>query len=88
MVTDAVAIMAERNYGAMIVVDGDDKVAGILTERDVVKRIVGAGKSTKGMKVADIMTRDPSVAREEDEADRLCIRKQRLFVFSEARPVT
>ncbi|MEM7733865.1 MAG: CBS domain-containing protein [Pseudomonadota bacterium] len=69
MVADAVTVMAERNYGAMIVVDDDDKVTGILTERDVVKRIVGAGKSADGMKVSDIMTRDPSVAREDDEIE-------------------
>ncbi|MEL6647652.1 MAG: CBS domain-containing protein [Pseudomonadota bacterium] len=69
LVSDAVAIIAERNYGAMIVVDGDNKVTGILTERDVVKRIVGPGKPVEGMKVSEIMTRDPSVAREDDEIE-------------------
>ena len=69
MVSDAVSTMADRNYGAMIVVDGDDKVTGIITERDVVKRIVVAGLDAETTPIASVMTRDPDVAQEDDEGE-------------------
>ena len=66
-VADAVAAMSERNYGSIIVVDDDDKVIGVMTERDVMKRLVHAERSAKETRVEDIMTRDPRVARETDQ---------------------
>ncbi|MEM6762726.1 MAG: CBS domain-containing protein [Pseudomonadota bacterium] len=69
MVSDAVATMAERSYGAAIVVDGDKKVVGILTERDVVKRIVDPGLDARATPVSQIMTANPSVATESDEIE-------------------
>ena len=66
-VADAVAAMSERNYGSIIVVDDDDKVIGVMTERDVMKRLVYAERSAKETRVEDIMTRDPRVARETDQ---------------------
>ncbi|MEM6757870.1 MAG: CBS domain-containing protein [Pseudomonadota bacterium] len=69
MVSDAVKTMANRNYGAMIVVNDDNKVTGIITERDVVKRIVDAGVDAQKTPISDVMTRDPDVAREDDEIE-------------------
>ncbi len=66
-VADAVAAMSERNYGSIIVVDDDEKVIGVMTERDVMKRLVHAERSAKETRVEDIMTRDPRVARETDQ---------------------
>lgn len=69
MVTDAVAVMAEKNYGAMVVVDAEDKVVGIITERDVVKRIVNAGVDASKTPISEVMTHDPDVAVEDDEIE-------------------
>ncbi len=69
MVTDAVAGMAEHNFGSAIVVDDDNKVIGILTERDIVKRLVNAGRSAGETPVSAIMTAEPRVARESDELE-------------------
>lgn len=69
MVSEAVSVMAARNYGAMIIVDADDKVTGIITERDVVKRIVDAGLDAKTTPISEVMTRDPDVAREDDQIE-------------------
>ena len=66
-VAEAVAQMSERNYGSIIVLDEDEKVIGVLTERDVMKRLVNAEKSAKDTLVEDIMTRNPRVARDTDE---------------------
>ncbi|MGN6379220.1 MAG: CBS domain-containing protein [Gaiellales bacterium] len=52
---DAARRMAERRVGAILVMDGD-RLAGIMTERDVL-RAVGAGRIDGT--VGDWMTRDP-----------------------------
>lgn len=69
LVAEAVAGMAEHNYGSAIVVDGDRKVVGILTERDILKRLVNVGLDAKATAVSVIMTANPSLARESDEIE-------------------
>ncbi len=49
------ALLAEHNVGALIVVDGDT-VAGIVSERDVVRRIAADGADVLTGPVAGIMT--------------------------------
>lgn len=66
-VAEAVARMSELNYGSAIVVDGDQKVLGILTERDILKRLVNDGLEAKDTAVSKIMTPNPRLAHEEDE---------------------
>ncbi len=63
----AVKAMAEANYGSVVVVDDAEKVIGIVTERDVMKKIVHVGLSADDTDLAEIMTRDPRVAKETDD---------------------
>lgn len=55
-VYDALVTMEKHNTGALMVVNGN-KVEGILSERDCVRRMDLAGKSSKTTKVSEIMTR-------------------------------
>ncbi|MEO0542845.1 MAG: CBS domain-containing protein [Pseudomonadota bacterium] len=66
-VADAVAAMSERNFGSVVIVDKDEKVTGMVTERDVMKRLVNNNKDPKKTKLADIMTREVRVAKETDD---------------------
>lgn len=66
-VFDAVSAMSEMNYGSVIVVDGDEKVVGVVTERDIMNKVVGKGLDAKTTKLAEIMTADPRLAREDDD---------------------
>jgi len=50
----AARVMKERARGALVVVDGG-KPVGIITERDLVRRIIAEKRST-GTKVGDIMS--------------------------------
>lgn len=44
LVSDAVAVLAERRIGAVVVTGADGKVLGILSERDIVRALAqGAG---------------------------------------------
>ncbi len=51
-------IMRENNVGSVVVVDGEGKVVGIVTERDMIYAIA-SGKIGKGLPVWSIMTENP-----------------------------
>lgn len=55
-VFDALTIMEQENIGAVLVVDEQDGVAGIVTERDYARKVVLRGKVSKDTPVSDIMT--------------------------------
>jgi CBS domain-containing protein len=55
---DAVALMAEREIGAVLVMTEDDLVAGIFTERDLLMRVVHAGLHTRDTPISLVMTRN------------------------------
>ena len=60
-VIDALNIMADKNIGSVVVMEGDDFL-GIMTERDYSRKVVLKGRSSEQTTVADIMTSDfPSV---------------------------
>jgi len=50
------AIIAARRIGAVIVLQGEGQLAGIVSERDVVKAIAAHGAAALGKTAADIMT--------------------------------
>ena len=54
-VTELLAGMAQRNIGAMVVV-GPDGLVGIVSERDVVRRLNERGAELLKMPVSEIMT--------------------------------
>ena len=54
-VYEALVIMAKYNTGAVLVATGN-KVDGILSERDCVRRVELEGRSVKNTKVSEIMT--------------------------------
>ena len=65
-VTQAIDIMSEKNYGSVVIVDSKDKVIGIVTERDIVKKLVKNNMSPKTTNLEEIMTSNPRVANEND----------------------
>jgi CBS domain-containing protein len=54
-VFDALKLMADRNIGALLVLDGE-KLAGIFSERDYARKVILKGKASKDTAVAEIMT--------------------------------
>jgi len=71
--SEAIAGMADKNYGAALVTK-KDKLAGIFTERDVLRKVAGRGLDTKKEKVKDYMTKDVKTANKDDKITD-CLRR-------------
>jgi signal-transduction protein with cAMP-binding, CBS, and nucleotidyltransferase domain len=54
-VYDALKLMAEKEIGALVVVENDQPI-GIFSERDYARRVILAGRSSLNTKVREIMT--------------------------------
>lgn len=66
-VIDALKLMAEKNIGALLVME-NDQLIGIISERDYARKVVLAGKSSKDCRVRDIMTSKVVFLRSEQTA--------------------
>lgn len=56
-VLDAVKLLAEKNVGAVLVMDGP-RLVGMFSERDYVRKVDLKGKSSATTPVSDVMTRE------------------------------
>lgn len=56
-VFDAIKLMAEKAVGSLIVMQ-DDKLVGIITERDYARKVILKGRSSASTTVAEIMTKN------------------------------
>jgi len=71
-VLDALKEMSNRNTGALLVMDGKT-VAGILSERDCVRKVELEGKTPKNTRVREIMT-SKVITIEANEQLEVCMR--------------
>jgi CBS domain-containing protein len=56
-VLEAARYMTEKQIGAAAVVDGD-RIVGVFSERDLMTRVIVAGRMAEQTRVAEVMTRD------------------------------
>ena len=56
-VLDAIKIMADKTIGSLLVMR-DDKLLGIVTERDYARKVIIKGRSSESTEVGEIMTAD------------------------------
>jgi len=77
-VVDAARAMKEEDVGSLPIVEGD-RLAGVLTDRDITVRVVAEGKDPQSVTVGDIASRDLVTVDPEqglDEAMRLMAQHQ------------
>jgi CBS domain-containing protein len=67
-VPELLAALAERNIGAVLVVDSG-RVCGIVSERDVVRRLASTGAAVLDQSMADLMTSDVVTCTSADTLD-------------------
>lgn len=56
VIADAVAVLVEHNIGSLIVMDREHNIAGIITERDIMRASHREGPDFVKIKVGDVMT--------------------------------
>jgi CBS domain-containing protein len=54
-VYDALKVMADKNIGALVVLEGE-QVVGIMSERDYARKVILHGRSSRELQVREIMT--------------------------------
>ena len=64
--SEAVKLLAQRRIGAVIVTGADNRVAGILSERDIVRVLGERGADALGDNIAAVMTRKVTTCVETD----------------------
>jgi len=67
----AVTLLNDKNIGAVVVKDGAGAVSGILSERDIVRRLKAAGPAILNAPVRDCMTKKPFTCKPDDTIDDL-----------------
>lgn len=67
-VFSALELMAEKNVGALVVLDGEN-LAGIFSERDYARKVILKGKASKETSVEEIMTSDVTTVRPGQSVD-------------------
>lgn len=67
-VAEAAQLMAARREDCVLVIDGDDRIAGIFTAKDLAFRVVGQGIDAHDVLIEQIMTKNPMCARTDTSA--------------------
>ena len=69
-VVDAAKIMEEEDVGSVPVVDVDNVLVGMITDRDIALRVVAAGKEPRSTAVSEVATKEVSPAYPDEPLDR------------------
>jgi len=66
-VYEAVTQMAEKNFGSIFITDPEDRVLGVMTERDIFRRVIGESRDPKTTPVSEVMTTEVRLANKDDQ---------------------
>ena len=64
-------LLAQHGIGCIVILGDDDKIVGIVSERDLMRAIGQAGAKVLDKPVSDFMTKSVVTAREADTVDQL-----------------
>ncbi|MEQ1929545.1 MAG: CBS domain-containing protein [Parvularculaceae bacterium] len=70
-VEKAVSLLTDKNIGAVVVKDAAGKVAGILSERDIVRHLKEKGPAVLSAQVKHCMSKNPHTCKPDDSVDEL-----------------
>lgn len=70
IVREAAEAMRANDIGDVVVVDDNGKLSGILTDRDIVVRVVAEGRDPRATRIGDIASRELTAVSPDDPVDR------------------
>ncbi|HDI01868.1 MAG TPA: CBS domain-containing protein [Candidatus Bathyarchaeota archaeon] len=65
-IADVARIMDEQGIGSVIVVSSDGEPVGVITARDIVRKVVAKGKAPEQVRASEVMS-SPPIAIEDDQ---------------------
>ena len=66
-------VLADKRIGCIVLLDGEDAVKGIVSERDVVRTLAGNGPKILDEPVSHCMTEEVVTCRESDTIERIYV---------------
>jgi CBS domain-containing protein len=79
MVYDALALMADKNIGAVLVLQ-DNQLVGLLSERDYARKLILENRSSRETPVSAVMTRHVAyVSPDKEIEDCMALMSERRF---------
>ena len=92
IVREAAEAMRANDIGDVVVVDDNGAISGILTDRDIVVRVVAEGRDPRATRIGDIASREMTAVSPDDPVDRAVqlMRERairRLPVVDKGKPV-
>jgi CBS domain-containing protein len=70
-VAEAAKKLAQMNVGGMPICGDDNKLKGMLTDRDIAVKVVAEGKDPSGVRAGDLAEGVPVTANVDDSADEV-----------------
>jgi CBS domain-containing protein len=70
---DIAKLLRQHGIGCIVIVGNDDKIAGIVSERDLLRAVGQAGPKVLEQPVSDFMTKTVITAREADTVGQLMV---------------
>jgi CBS domain-containing protein len=70
-VADAATVMAQEDVGPIPIMEGD-RLVGILTDRDIVVRVVAEGRDPQSTTVGEVASTDLATVAPDENLDRAC----------------
>jgi CBS domain-containing protein len=77
-IEEALQTMLARDAVAVVVIDSEGRLTGIVTDRDLLGRVYGAGRGPAGARLAEVVTRDPEAVSPDD---RICYAVNRMMAL-------
>jgi CBS domain-containing protein len=72
-VADAIRTMLDRHVGAVVIIDSEGRVAGIFTERDVLRKFSLSGRDPETTPVRELMTTPVELATSETSSSEALV---------------
>jgi len=68
-VYEALKVLIDKNVGALVVLDNEEKFLGMFSERDYARKVILKGRASKETLIREIMTERPITVTEDDSIE-------------------